>query len=46
MTVIEIQPSRLLVILVVAMHVAAAFSFLLGVPDVRLGGVCLVVLTS
>ena len=46
MTVIEIQPSRLLVILVVAMHVAAAFSFLLGVSDVGLRGVCLVMLVA
>jgi len=37
-TVIEIQPSRLLVILVVAMHAAAAFSFWLGVPKVELRG--------
>ncbi len=44
MTVIEIQPSRLLVILVVAMHAAAAFSFLLDVPGVGLRGACLVLL--
>ena len=44
MTVIEIQPSRLLVIVVMAMHAAAAFSFLLGVPDGGLRGACLALL--
>jgi len=43
-TVIEIQPSRLLVILVMAMHSAAAFSFLLGVPDGELRRGCLALL--
>ena len=43
MTVIEIQPSRLLVILVVALHAAAAFSFVMWASPMWVSGVCLAI---
>ena len=43
MTVIEIQPSRLLVILVVALHAAAAFSFVMWASPMWVSSVCLAI---
>ena len=38
MIVVEVRPSRLQVIFLVALHLAAAFSFLLGLDDGLFGG--------